>query len=789
MTISNARRQGVGLLCLAAVLLYWLASPASASAHAYLVSSDPPAGALLDTSPQEIDLYFSEAASLQFSGIKLYDRSRTEHPVGAPGRADGNENSLSAALLGPLPAGTYTVVWRVVSATDGHLTEGSFAFRVRAAPTGAGATQTGTPEPEGEIQPISGPGITPGEGGGQTADPFRWAVRGIILAASAFLLGCSLFTVFITAPTCAEDGPTREGLQKLAARRSASLGAWTAWLLTVALIADLVVELAAISGAGLSRVLDHGPDALTLLTSTAYGHAWLLKLASALGLTVVLLLLWRLVKKPDSLLWEVAIGAGSLFLVGESLGSHAAASQLEPVLGLPLPIVSDWLHQIAADAWIGGLGYMVFVLFPAFGAAKLSNDERRSFLAQSTPRFSRMALVSVSVLVATGTYNLALHSTDLATILGTNYGLVLALKHVLLLGLIVLGAINLLRLSPLLGRKAATAPTGNQPAQPGPVRGLRRNVRLEAALAAAVLLCAGGLTLLPPPNDQGRITTVSAQVPAATPTAPLEALPTPGPATAKSNVAGYDFSLTTRPSTEGDELTLTLARGDKAAVPLTDVAKVFFKVTPQDVNAGSVRYPGALVGDLGPDTQVWTTTQQILTLDGVYLVTAIVQRTVGHDLQAAFRLDLSEAAGLQASATQAVDMRLDSLPSPPISGTVTLVITLLDGAGAPLNDATLKVLPIMPAHAHIQPQGEAEPVPGKPGTYKLVASLQMGGSWLFVCEVDRPGQPPMKVDSSLDVIDPNATPTPMSYRILNYELGLPQVRDRWAHETMMLTSS
>src|SRR3954466_9783750 len=91
MTIKNLGRQGAGLLCLTVVLLVWLASPASASAHAYLVSSDPAAGALLDTSPQEINLYFSEAASLQFSGIKLYDRSRTEHPVGALGRADGNE--------------------------------------------------------------------------------------------------------------------------------------------------------------------------------------------------------------------------------------------------------------------------------------------------------------------------------------------------------------------------------------------------------------------------------------------------------------------------------------------------------------------------------------------------------------------------------------------------------------------------------------------------------------------------------------------------------------------------
>src|SRR5581483_10478981 len=97
----------------------------------------------------------------------------------------------------------------------------------------------------------------------------------------------------------------------------------------------------------------------------------------------------------------------------------------------------------------------------------------------------------------------------------------------------------------------------------------------------------------------------------------------------------------------GDELTLTVSREDPASPPLTDVAKVYFKVTPQDINAGSIRYQAARQGTLDPSKRVYTATEQILTLDGSYLITAIVERTVARDVEAAFRLDLSEDKGLR----------------------------------------------------------------------------------------------------------------------------------------------
>jgi hypothetical protein len=66
----------------------------------------------------------------------------------------------------------------------------------------------------------------------------------------------------------------------------------------------------------------------------------------------------------------------------------------------------------------------------------------------------------------------------------------------------------------------------------------------------------------------------------------------------------------------------------------------------------------------------------------------------------------------------------------------------------------------MPSHGHVEPTGDAVPVAGQPGVYRLPANLPMGGPWLVLVEVDRPGQPPVKLDGTFNVIDPLATATP-----------------------------
>ena len=69
-------------------------------------------------------------------------------PTGAPQVVD--RTTLVVPITDPLPKGTYTVTWRVVSIDDGHVTAGAFAFGVGTPPgavTAPAASTTSGPTP------------------------------------------------------------------------------------------------------------------------------------------------------------------------------------------------------------------------------------------------------------------------------------------------------------------------------------------------------------------------------------------------------------------------------------------------------------------------------------------------------------------------------------------------------------------------------------------------------------------------------------------------------------------
>ncbi|WP_308445916.1 copper resistance CopC family protein [Brachybacterium atlanticum] len=106
----------------AALLAALLALGAPAQAHDTLLESDPADGATLETSPEAITLTFS-ADILEVSPlVRITDESGEQLAEITPS-VDGPV--ATATLEEPLPAGTSTVQWRVVS-SDGHPIEGTF---------------------------------------------------------------------------------------------------------------------------------------------------------------------------------------------------------------------------------------------------------------------------------------------------------------------------------------------------------------------------------------------------------------------------------------------------------------------------------------------------------------------------------------------------------------------------------------------------------------------------------------------------------------------------------------
>jgi methionine-rich copper-binding protein CopC len=136
------------LLALAALLV---AAP-HASAHNTLVGTDPADGATVATPPTHITLTFDQPAQALGTEIVVLGPDGATVSTGA---AELVDSTVAQALAADLPAGAYTVQWRVTSA-DGHPLSGELAFTATAGAAPA-VTAPATPEP---IEPTAEPTMT-----------------------------------------------------------------------------------------------------------------------------------------------------------------------------------------------------------------------------------------------------------------------------------------------------------------------------------------------------------------------------------------------------------------------------------------------------------------------------------------------------------------------------------------------------------------------------------------------------------------------------------------------------
>ena len=102
--------------------------PGAADAHALLVRSSPPKRAVLRDPPKQVELWFNERLEPAFATLTVSDKSGAA--VGGHATVDAGERKRLILVLPPLPSGSYTVRFRVLS-VDGHVAEDSFGFSVR----------------------------------------------------------------------------------------------------------------------------------------------------------------------------------------------------------------------------------------------------------------------------------------------------------------------------------------------------------------------------------------------------------------------------------------------------------------------------------------------------------------------------------------------------------------------------------------------------------------------------------------------------------------------------------
>ncbi|MDH6451265.1 MULTISPECIES: copper resistance protein CopC [unclassified Streptomyces] len=349
----------------------------AASAHAALRSTDPEDGTVLKSAPRDITLTFTESVGLLDDSFRVLDPDGKRLKVGDAGHGPGGSDTARVSLPAKLAQGTYTVAWRVVSA-DSHPVSGAFTFSV------------GKPSPATVVLDT-----------GPTEDPATESLfnmgRYLAYLAAALLIGTA---VFLTA--CRPSEPSR--LRPLL---------WAGWgTLLGSTLFLLVLRAPYESGAGPASAFSLKAFQRTL--STRPGEALLVRLALLL---VAYFFVVRLLRLGESRLPRAWQAAGGVLAVGLAL-TWAAAEHASAGIQVPVAMTSAVLHVLAMAVWLGGLAALLTLLHRASAQVP----------AAVVARFSRLAFVSVTVLVATGVYQSwrGLGSWDAIT--GTTYGHLLVLK-------------------------------------------------------------------------------------------------------------------------------------------------------------------------------------------------------------------------------------------------------------------------------------------------------------------------------------------------------------------------
>lgn len=215
-------------------------------------------------------------------------------------------------------------------------------------------------------------------------------------------------------------------------------------------------------------------DALLLLAETPWGSTW----TWAAVVSLIVLGAFVLARRGVGHGWWIASGGVIVLAAYPALSGHASGTE-----GLrPMTLTADFLHVVAAGAWIGGLAFVV----SADGLWRRSEASGSASLLQVlVPLFSPLAIASVITLIVTGSLAAWIHVEGLAALVTTGYGRLLALKLGVVLIVMYLGAVNWRRLTPRLGEELGEA-------------ALRRGAIFELVAAQIVLIVTALLVHTPP---------------------------------------------------------------------------------------------------------------------------------------------------------------------------------------------------------------------------------------------------------------------------------------------------
>ena len=357
-----------------------------AAAHPFTEETIPSITSNAPAGTTEVIVFYSEPIDIDFSELRVFD-------------SDGNqidnkdtayyEGELSLIVTTPpLEDGIYTATSKVLSKVDGHLVPDAFLFGVGDIVIDPSLFETEKPS-ELIFLPEAGarfPGLV-----GQTM------VLGAVIA-SLIIWGTQNKHII------------REELGKIENIHHGKFMSITGIGLVLVFISDiLMIVIQTIR-------LETSP---LVVIDTYFGTIWLARMI----ITIILLGIWFGMDRSKVLSKKTQIPmlVVSLVLISTTtLIGHGAASEQFGA------IVLDYIHNLVAAVWIGGIIYFVFILLPTLSKLGETNREKMSLVL--IPRFSIAFIISVGIVIVTGPTLMWFLESDVGLITQSVFGQLIIIK-------------------------------------------------------------------------------------------------------------------------------------------------------------------------------------------------------------------------------------------------------------------------------------------------------------------------------------------------------------------------
>ena len=366
------------------MLVFFLGFPL-ASAHPFLLDSEPGQGQNAPAGTTQIITNYSEAVEIGFSELRVYDANGNQ--IDNKDTAyNGGETSLIVTTP-PLEDGVYTITSKVLSKIDGHLVQAAIVFGV------------------GDVK-IDSSLLEKQENSETTFIPESIA-RFPGLVGQTIVLGGVIVSITIWS---SQQTRFREVFADINEQFKIKFSK----IIGIGVIATFA-----------SNFIMLGVQTWRLETSpldvigTTFGTTWLIRMI----ITIIIIGLWFWMEKKNEITikGQIPLLIASLILIATTtMMGHGASTELEA------PWILDYSHNLLSSIWIGGVIFFAFVALPTI--TKTENSIKEKITLSLIPRFSGLFIIAIGILIITGPTLLWFLDDNVASLTDSTYGKLILIK-------------------------------------------------------------------------------------------------------------------------------------------------------------------------------------------------------------------------------------------------------------------------------------------------------------------------------------------------------------------------